>query len=600
VQAYVLTKHSSFEWIDHRICLAIIQVWKFTCKVILLEGGSRIFEKRIRHLQRYRDIIKALSRYGFGYIAMELGLHEILSLPRRILLNQQKEIKQKTTGERIRLFMEDLGPTFVKLGQFASTRPDVLQKDIIIELEKLQSNVGAFPSKEAIEILEKELEAPIENLFSDFREKPVAAASIGQVHYAVLKTGEPVAVKIQRPNIHANVKTDLEILKDIASLAERRLEIAARYNIVEIIDEFARSLKAELNYLNEGRNSEKIKQQFEGDSYIHIPDVYWDYTTEHVLTAEFIPGTKLEDVQKLEMKGYDPSLIAEHVVKAMFHQIFIDGFFHGDPHPGNIMALPGEKTVFIDFGSVGRLTGEMKDSLSMFVIALRRQHTDGIIHAINRMGMIPDDVDTIKLNKDVEKLRDKYYDIPLSHVSLGDAINELFTVAYQHHIRIPADLTLLGKALLTMEGMVERMDPELSIVKMAEPFGKQLLKERYQPKRIAENVLNELFDYRELLKDLPKNIQEVKSVVKKGKVRLEVSVPKLEDSLKKMDRISNRLAFSIVLLAFSIIMTGLIIGSAIVSQTSPIWNIPVIELGFIVAAGMFIWILYAIFRSGRF
>jgi ubiquinone biosynthesis protein len=531
---------------------------------------------------------------------MELGLHEILSMPRRVFLNEQKEIKQKTTGERIRLFMEELGPTFVKLGQFASTRPDVLPKDIIIELEKLQSNVGPFPSSEAKKILEEELEAPVEKMFSEFQEKPVAAASIGQVHYAVLQTGEPVAVKIQRPNIEENVKTDLEILRDIAGIAEKRLEMAARYNIVEIIEEFARSLKTELNYLNEGRNSEKIKEQFSNNSHIHVPEVYWDYTTAHVLTAEFITGTKLDDVQKLEMKGHDPGLVAEHVVKAMFHQIFIEGFFHGDPHPGNIMVLPGDRTVFIDFGSVGQLTSEMKDSLSMFVIALRRQHTEGLIKAIDRMGMIPEDVNINELNRDVENLRDKYYDIPLSHISLGDAINELFTVAYKHQIRIPADLTLLGKALLTMEGMVERMDPDLSIIKMAEPFGKQLLKERYQPKRIAENLLNELFEYRELLKDFPKNIQDVKSVIKKGKVRVEISVPKLEESLKKMDRISNRLAFSIVLLAFSIIMTGLIIGSAIIRQTSPIWNIPVIELGFIVAAGMFIWILYAIFRSGRF
>src|SRR5690625_3610608 len=222
---------------------------------------------------------------------MELGLHEVLSLPRRILMNKQKEIKQKTTGERIRLFMEELGPTFVKLGQFASTRPDVLPKDIIIELEKLQSNVGPFPSSKAKEILEEELEAPLENMFSEFQEKPVAAASIGQVHYAVLKTGESVAVKIQRPNIQENVKTDLEILKDIAGIAERRLEIAARYNIVEIIDEFARSLRAELNYLNEGRNSDKIKKQFNNDSHIHVPQVFWDYTTSHVLTTEFIAGT---------------------------------------------------------------------------------------------------------------------------------------------------------------------------------------------------------------------------------------------------------------------------------------------------------------------
>nr|WP_155669241.1 AarF/ABC1/UbiB kinase family protein [Ornithinibacillus caprae] len=531
---------------------------------------------------------------------MELGLHDLLSLPKRMFMKSSKQNRTKTTGERVRLFMEELGPTFVKLGQFASTRSDILPSDIIIELEKLQDHVPPFPTRDVRNIIEDELGEPIDNAFSEFQESPLAAASIGQVHRAVLTSGEAVAIKIQRPNIKDKIRTDLEILKDIAILAEKRLEWAARYHVKDIIDEFAKSLLAELDYRNEGRNAERISKQFNGKKKIYVPKVYWGQTTEKVLTMEFVEGIKLHDKNELMNKGYNPSILAERVVKAMFHQIFIEGFFHGDPHPGNILALPEEKVVFVDFGLVGRVTSEMKGHLSMFVIALMRQNTDGMIKAINRMGMIPDDVDMQELRSDVELLREKYYDVPLSQVSLGESVNDLFSVAYRHHIRIPADLTLLGKTLLTIEGIVEKLDPELSIIKLAEPFGRELLKERFHPKNVADKAFKDLSEYGEMLSELPKNIQDLKSVIKKGKVRLEISMPKLDESLRKLDRISNRLSFSIVLLSFSIIMTGLIIGSALVSQSTPLWDIPVIELGFIVAILMFLWILFAIFRSGWF
>lgn len=293
-------------------------------------------------------------------------------------------------------------------------------------------------------------------------------------------------------------------------------------------------------------------------------------------------------------------MLAERVVQAIFHQILIEGFFHGDPHPGNILALPGEVIVFMDFGMVGRLTPEMKYHFASLVIAMMHQSTDGVIKAITRMGLVPDDVNMQQLRSDVDQLRGNYYDVPLSQVSLGEAVNDLFSVAYQHHIQIPADLTLLGKTLLTIEGMVEKLDPELSIIKVAEPFGRQLLKERYHPKKVAEHVLNHLVEYGEILTQLPKHVQELTSVMKKGKIRMEITIPELDLFLTKLDRISNRLSFSIVLLSFSIIMVGLIIGSALSRQSTLLWNIPAIEIGFGVAILMFLWLLYSIFKSGRF
>lgn len=250
-----------------------------------------IFEQRIRHMQRYREIVVAFSRNGFGYIVKELGLHELIPLPKRFAAKRQKY--DKTLGERIRSFLEELGPTFVKMGQFASTRPDLLPDDIIRELEKLQDEVPPFPFENVQELIEQELGMPLNKIFRTFDETPLGAASIGQVHHAVLKSGEQVAVKVQRPQIEKDMKTDLEILRKLAVLAEFRLEWAAQYQISEIVDEFANAILAELDYNVEGRNAEKITKQFSDHPHIQIPKVYWKYCSKKVLTMEYIDGIKL-------------------------------------------------------------------------------------------------------------------------------------------------------------------------------------------------------------------------------------------------------------------------------------------------------------------
>lgn len=554
--------------------------------------------RRIRHIQRYRDIIMSLSRNGFGFIIEELGLLEILSYPKRLFKDGQQEIQTKTAAERVRLFLEELGPTFVKIGQIASTRRDIIPSEFIKELEKLQDDVAPFSFAEVKQIIEQELAESIEEVFREFDETPLAAASIGQVHGAVIHSGEPVAVKIQRPGIGKVIETDLEILQELALLAEKRMAWAARYQLREIVDEFARSLRAELDYKIEGRNAEKISKQFKSNQFIRIPRIYWDYSTSRVLTIEYLQGDKLNEL--IELKGYNRQVLAERFVFALMHQMLIEGFFHGDPHPGNVLVLPGGVIAFLDFGLVGRLTPELKDQVASLVIALMGQNSAGIIKAITRMGLVPDDVNMGKLRSDVDQLREKYYDVPLSQISLGESVTDLFFVAQQHRITMPVDLTLLGKTLLIMEGIVQKLDPNLSIVKIAEPFGHQLLRERYHPKKVAAKVWHDMDEYRELLINLPKGIDELTHLIKTGKLRLEFMIPELNQFLVKLDRISNRISFSIVLLSFSIIMVGLIIGSSLVRQSTLLWNMHAIEIGFGLASLMFIWLLYAIFKSGRF
>ena len=311
-------------------------------------------------------------------------------------------------------------------------------------------------------------------------------------------------------------------------------------------------------------------------------------------------GVKFSELEKLKQNGYNLKSLAERLANGIFQQIFIHGFFHGDPHPGNLLVLPGEVIALIDFGMVGRLTPDMKYHFSSLVIALMRKSTDGVIRSILQMGLVPDDVDLGQLREDVEELREKYYGVPLSQISIGEAINDLFRVAQRHSIRIPSDLTLLGKTLLTVEGVVEKLDPDFSVLDIAEPFGRQLLRERMHPKHVAETVWKRVTDYGELVFELPKHIKEFTSLIKRGRLRLEIDIPQLDLFLKKLDQISNRLSFSIVLLAFSIIMVGIIIGSSMGRQSTLLWKIPAIEIGFVVAALMFLWLLFSIFKSGRF
>ncbi len=553
----------------------------------------------MRHISRYRDIAIALIRHGFGIVVEEIGFAQFLSLPQRMFFEPKKK-DPKTVGERIRLVLQELGPTFVKLGQIASTRPDLLPEEIIRELEKLQDRVPPFSFQEVRGIIQEELADEPDNIFQHFEDTPLAAASIGQVHQAVLRTGEKVAVKVQRPNIASVIETDLEILQDLAALAEHRLEWAARYQIRNMVDEFSKSLRAELDYTMESRNAEKIAKQFGNDPAIYVPKVFLEYSAKKVLTMEYVDGVKLNEPDKLKQYGYNPKNLAERLAKAIFHQIFNNGFFHGDPHPGNVLVLPGEVIAFIDFGMVGRLSPEMKYHFSSLVIALMRQSTDGVIKAILRMGLVPDDVNMAQLRGDVEQLREKYYGVPLSQISLGEAVNDLFRTAFRHSIRIPPDLTLLGKTLLTVEGVVEKLDPAFRIFDIAEPIGRQLLKERLHPKSVSVTVWNRVSDYGELLLDLPKHMKEVTSLIKQGRLRLEIAVPELDLFLKKLDRISNRLSFSIVLLSFSIIMVGVIIGSSLGRQSTLLWQFPAIEMGLGLAMIMFLWLLYSIFKSGRF
>lgn len=557
-----------------------------------------MFGKKIRHINRYREIAAALISQGFYYIVEEMGLGEKVPYYRRSRPGSLNK-NPKGIGERIRLVLQQLGPTYIKLGQIASTRPDIFPPEVITELEKLQDKVPPFSYTEVREIIRQELGAELEEVYLEFSQEPLAAASIGQVHQAVLKAGEKVAVKIQRPGIAADISTDLEILYELASLAESRFSWIESYQPVNMVEEFSKSLQNELDYTFEARNAERIAKQFINSTAIYIPKVYWTHSTKKVLTAEYIDGIKISEKEKLEQQGYHLSRLADQFTRSIFQQIFIAGFFHGDPHPGNVVVLPGEVIAFMDFGMVGRLNEELKYNLASLVIALMRQNPEELVKSIFRMGIVPEQVNRLSLRDDIAILQEKYYGVPLSKVSLGEAVNNIFAITLKYKIKMPADFVLVGKTLLTLEGVIENLDPNLSILDIAEPFGQKLLKDRLHPKDVAKRLWRNINSFGEALGSLPDSVKELSTVARRGRLRLDISIAELKPILDNQDRISNQLSFCIILLSFSIIMASIIVSLTIAGRSSLLWRIPVVEIGFVIAMVMLFGLLYAIIRSGK-
>ena len=552
-----------------------------------------MFRRRMKHTQRFQEVLNTFLKNGFSHFLFRIGLTD------RKKYSETSDMNLQDIGSKLRDTLQQLGPTFIKLGQIASSRNDLIPKEITDELEKLQDDVFPIPYEKIEATLEEELHAPIHVLFAHFNIEPIATASIGQVHIATLHTGEEVAVKIQRPSIETTMQTDLEILHDFSKFLEDHFAWARAYQLRDMVDEFAFSLKNELDYMNEGRNAEKIAKQLADNEAVHVPIIYWQYTTKKVLTMEMIHGIKVNNYDKLEAHDYDKRKIAKTITDAMFEQIFIDGFFHGDPHPGNIYILPMNRVVFLDFGMVGQLTEEMRYHFTSLVINLQLGNAKGIVKTFGKLGMMTNETDRSSLLRDVEYLIAKYYDIPTKQIKLGVVIKEVFDIAYEHELQLPNEISILGKTIITIEKIISGLDPTFSIMSAVEPFGKRLIQERMQPSFIAKKTWEQVMDNAEILSELPQDVKDVATTLKKGKLRFDINVSDLPFFMRRLDKISNRLSFSIILLSFCILMVGLIVGAAISGQTTLLWRLPVIEIGSVIAFLLFLLILFSIFRSGR-
>jgi ubiquinone biosynthesis protein len=555
------------------------------------------FTRTYRNLKRYRQIITILLKYGFGDMLGKLKIDYYINLSKKIMHKfKAQELEEITTAKRLRLALEELGPTFIKLGQMLSVRPDLVPENFINELKKLQDEVPPFSVEQAKKEIEMQLGKPIEQLFTSFNDVPLAAASIAQVHRAATKNGEQVVVKIQRPHIRSTIETDINILFDLAGLIERRIPESKLYNPIAIVQEFAKTIRRELDFIREGRNIERFRRNFADDGTVYVPDIYWELTTERVLTMEFIDGIKISELEKIESAGLDRKIIAINGAEAILKQVFEHGFFHADPHPGNIFVLPNNIIAPLDYGMMGSLDDELMEAAGNLLTAIVKKDVNKIIRVFNDICIMETELDVKGLKIDLTDILDRYYQVPLYQLDVGRIINELIEIIRKHRIMLPADLTLMAKALITEEGVGRTLDPDFDFIAIATPYVQKIMARKLDPRRNLKEFVSMLDDFSRLIKVLPADVREIISKIKRDNLNIKFEHRGLEYFITELDKASNRLSFSLIIAA-------LIVGSSFIIQVDKgpfVFGFNFIGVsGYLIAAILGLWLVIAIIRSGK-
>ncbi|MEA3297165.1 MAG: AarF/ABC1/UbiB kinase family protein [candidate division Zixibacteria bacterium] len=563
---------------------------------MFLKIGS--ISRRYRHIKRYRQIVSVLLKHGLGDLVTRAELYRQLGISRRFFTMRKAEasLTPLTRWQRFRMVLEELGPSFIKLGQLASTRPDLVPPEACAEFEKLQDTVPAFPVSHARQIIETELGKPLEVLFKDFDETPVASASVSQVHRAVLPDGTVTAIKVQRPGIRATIEVDLEIMFDLAELIEKHIQGMETLDPTGIVQEFSRTIKRELDFDIEAGNIERFARNFQSDTTTYVPKVYRHLSTDKVLVMEYVEGIKVSDLDALTDANLDLELIANRGADIILKQIFEHGFFHADPHPGNILVLPDNVVCLLDYGMTGTLTGRTREQLGNLIYGIVRRDAKRMTRSLLSLSQREGTEAVESLEADIADFVEQHLYRPLKDMHIGSLLTQLVQLLMHHNLQLPPVLYLLDKALITVEGNGRRLSPEFDSIEHMKPFVRQLLSERLSIRKLRKDFYATSLDWEAVLRELPANTRNIIDKIKRGKIRIEFEHKGLEPMLRTHDRISNRLVYGIVL-------SSLVIGSSLIvlSGIPPKWHeIPIIGIiGFLTAGAMGFWLLVSILKHGK-
>jgi ubiquinone biosynthesis protein len=550
----------------------------------------------VRDLPRLHEIATVLIRYGGGDLVRVLGISGALERAGRVLHWQStSEISQLEAPVRIRRALEELGPTFVKLGQLLATRVDVFPPNWIAEFEKLHSHVPAVP----YEALHPDLVAAIggepEEVFAEFDPVPLAAASIAQVHRATMKDGTAVVVKIRRPGIEGVIRADLRILEHAAKLVESEIADMRRYDPVYVVSQFRRSLNRELDLAKEARNIDQFARNFADDPLVKIPRVYWEFTNDRVNVQEEIVGTSGVALDKLQAHGLDPRLLAGRGADVVLRMVLEHGYFHADPHPGNMLFLPENRIGMIDFGMVGMLTHTRRNQIVDLLHALTRKDEQAVLQVLldwsGEFGGAED-----RLAYDVAELLQSYDNLQLKDVKIGGLLNDITALMRDNDLVLPADLTLLFKTLITLEGLGQQLDPEFHMIDHVTPFVERIIQQRYTPQALLARGRRSLRETLEVVADLPRDLRHLLRDMRRGRVKVDIDVKRLDHFGYQLDRASNRLTMGIL-------TASLVVGSSIIMTVEggpQLFGLPLFGLlGFLIAFFNSVWIVFSIWRSGK-
>ena len=521
-----------------------------------------MLREAFQDLNRLRQIVVIAARHGFAAYFDQKRLREVLGH------REAEEVRaaaagaepagpepDRRTAQRFRRLLIDLGPTFVKLGQLLSSRPDMLPSHWVEELSELQDAVPPISLAEVRAQIERGLKRPVEECFASLEEAPLASASIGQVHLAVTHTGERVAVKVQRPRIRQRMESDLGLLYQLARAVEAVVEETGVYTPTGIVEEFDRALHEELDFGLEARNAREMAEASRSRPYLVIPRVLTDLSCEEVLTLEYVEGLKVTEVSAAT--GHDRRKVARNVIDAAFRQLFEDGLFHGDPHPGNVLVLPGDRIALLDFGLVGRLTRPMQEALVTLIVAIALHDPDTIARVLNRVGVPDEHSPVVAFRADIAGILDRYRGLKLGEIRSTSLLRDLLDLAVKHRIRVPKEYAVLSKASVTVEGMIRKLDPDLDVLAVGLPYAKELLLARFTPGDASGALMKSLLKLQGLADDVPSQLQQILVDLEGGKFRVNVRS-------EELDRIAQQVRAAGLATFLGLGATGLSVGGLMV------------------------------------
>jgi ubiquinone biosynthesis protein len=542
------------------------------------------------NLRRFSQISRVLVRHGFGFVfdvrrerREKRGLQELLA---------------PNFGVRLRRSLDDLGPTFVKFGQLLSTRSDILPEGVLLELQKLQDTAKPMPPGASEVIVERELGEPVEEVFESFDPHPLGSASIGQVHRAVLRDGEIVAVKVQRPEAPGRVEADLELMREFADFLDRRFGRRIFVDVRGLVAEFETVIQRELDYTAEAANARRFAADFAGTPVV-IPRVHLEFSTSKVLTLEHIEGTRFRDIRPLLLTPFERRRVASMGADAIFKMAFEDGFFHGDPHPGNLLLTPGGDLALLDFGMIGYMSRDDIEALSRLFIAVIQRDAAAALRGLEALGVRYAAEVRHDLMRDLREFLNKYSGLSVGEVTLGQALSELIALARRYRLQVPPVFPLLTKALVTAEGIARSIDPTINVYEVARPYAQRLLVERYDPEAVLVGVRERVLEYARYAEDYPEQIRLLLRGVSDGELEVQLRHGGLDELVGEVDVLANRLVFAVV-------SGALLLGSCTLGVFDkggpqvPYLGVPVVSfIGFTLALVMASIVLFTIFRSRR-
>jgi ubiquinone biosynthesis protein len=548
---------------------------------------------RVRRLGRMSEIAQVAAKHGFGYV--------FDSRPRPFVRSRrgaevEAEVQGSPRGVRLREMLDELGPTFVKFGQLLSTRPDVVPPDIAFELKALQDKVSPFPFADAEAVIAEELGLGVDKLFLEFDETPVAAASIGQVHRAVLPNGHRVVVKVQRPAAPRQIEADLDLMYQAARLARERVQALEFIDTVGVVDEFARSIRQELDYKNEARNAEQFHRNFAGHAHVKVPRVYWSYSRSRVLTLELLEGIHLRDLDFAVHSMDERRRLAEIIANAWLTMIFRHGFFHADPHPSNILVLDESRQIgLVDFGTAGQLARDDASKLTGLFVDVMNQNIEVLPRRLAALGVGYPREKEDELVAELQDVFYRYYGARLSEIDPIQVIREAFGLIYRMQLKLPTRFVLLDRAVATLGSVGIELYPDFNVFEVARPYARDLMLERFTPQRIAMRTQQEARAYATMLAELPYQLHDVLQEVRDGQVEVGFRHEGLDVLIHRMDIVFNRIGIAVV-------ATGGAITSAILAfiadDVTSFFGI-LSAIGLVLSSLLSIWLVWGVLRSGR-